>query len=42
MTENREQNTASLKYKRQIRIAMITVFIIELIVILIAVYKFRR
>jgi hypothetical protein len=42
MLEKRESNTASSKYKRQIRIAMITVFIIEFVVILIAVYKLRR
>jgi t-SNARE complex subunit (syntaxin) len=42
MTENREPNTALSKYIRQIRIAMITVFIIEFVVILIAVYKLRR
>jgi hypothetical protein len=40
MTENRGPNTAS--YKRQIRIAMIAVFIIEFVVILIAIYKLRR
>jgi len=42
MTENREPNTASSKYKRQIRIAMITVFIIEFVALLIAAYKLRR
>ncbi|HKQ73135.1 MAG TPA: hypothetical protein VJ810_05365 [Blastocatellia bacterium] len=42
MTENRGPITASSKYKRQIRIAMIAVFIIEFFVIMIVVYKLRR
>ena len=42
MTENQGPNTASSRYKRQIRIAAITVFIVELVVVLIAVYKFRQ
>ncbi len=42
MPENREPNTASSKYKRQIRIAMIITFIIQFIVVLIAIYKLRR
>jgi len=43
MAEDRRPNTASSnKYKRQIRISMIAVFIIEFVVLLIAVYKLRR
>lgn len=42
MTENREPNTASSKYKRQIRIAITITLIIQFIVVLIAIYKLRR
>jgi flagellar basal body-associated protein FliL len=40
MTENREQNTASSRYKKQIRIVVITVLIINLIVVGGALYKY--
>jgi len=42
MTENQGPNTASSKYKRQIKVAVIAVFIIEFVALLIAVYKLRR
>jgi len=42
MAEDRRPDTASSKYKKQIRIAMVAVFIIQFVVLLIAVYKLRR
>jgi hypothetical protein len=40
MADNRERNITSPKYKRQIRIVVITVLIINLIVVGGALYKF--
>jgi hypothetical protein len=40
MAENRERNIISPRYKRQIRIVVITVLIINLIVVGGALYKF--
>jgi len=42
MAEDRRPNTDSSKYKRQIRIAMIAVFIIEFVALLVAFYKLRH
>lgn len=42
MTENQEPAAASSTYKKQIRIAMFFVFIIEFIVLVVFVYKMLR